>query len=59
MRKVLHILTKENDTDANEVISHQRVLPDCELVTVDLAVGQPDYAGLLERIFAADSVAVW
>ena len=59
MRKVLHILTKENDTDANEVISHQGALPDCELVTVDLAAGQPDYAGLLGKIFAADSVAVW
>ena len=59
MRKVLHILTKENDTDANGVISSQRALPDCELVTVDLAAGQPDYAGLLEKIFAADSVAVW
>lgn len=59
MRKVLHILTKENDTDANEVISRQRALPDCELVTVDLAAGQPDYTGLLERIFGADSVAVW
>lgn len=59
MRKVLHILTKENDTDANEVISHQRALPDCELVTAGLTAGQPDYAGLLEKIFAADSVAVW
>ena len=59
MRKVLHILTKENDTDANEVISRQGALPDCELMTVDLAAGQPDYKGLLEKIFAADSVAVW
>lgn len=59
MKKVLHILTKENDDEAAEVISRQRVQPGCELVTVNLGVGQPDYAKLLEKIFAADSVAVW
>jgi len=59
MRKVLHILTEENDTDSNEVISRQRALPDCELETVQLAADQPDYADLLEKIFAADSVTVW
>jgi hypothetical protein len=59
MRKVLHILTKENDTDANEVVLRQRALPECELVTVDLGTGRPDYTGLLEKVFAADSVAVW
>jgi hypothetical protein len=59
MRKVLHILTKENDADADEVMSRQRALPDCELTTVDLAAGRPDYTGLLEKIFTTDSVTVW
>ena len=59
MRKVLHILTKENDADAGEVISRQCTLPDCKLETVNLAFDQPDYTGLLEKIFDADSVAVW
>lgn len=59
MNKFLHILTKENDVDALEVISRQRARPDCELETVNLADSQPDYAKLLEKIFAADSVAVW
>jgi hypothetical protein len=59
MRKVLHILTKEHDTDAGEVLARQRDQPDCKLETVNLAAGQPDYARLLEQIFAADSVAVW
>jgi hypothetical protein len=59
MRRILHILTKENDATADEVISRQRGQPDCELKTVNLAAGQPDYAGLLEDVFAADSVAVW
>jgi len=59
MRKVLHILTKENDTDGLEVIARQRARPGCELETVNLVAGQPDYANLLEKIFTADSVAVW
>jgi hypothetical protein len=59
MKKVLHILTKENDVDAMEVISRQRARPGCDLETVNLAAAQPDYAKLLEKIFAADSVAVW
>jgi hypothetical protein len=59
MRKILHVLTKENDSTAREVISRQRAQPDCELQTVDLTAGQPDYEELLQRVFAADSVAVW
>jgi len=59
MKNALHILTKENDADALEVIARQRARTDCELETVNLAAGQPDYAKLLEKIFAADSVAVW
>lgn len=59
MKNVLHIVTKENDADAQEVISRQRARPDCELETVNLAASQPDYAKLLEKIFTADSVAVW
>jgi hypothetical protein len=59
MRKVLHILTKETDADADEVISRQRTLLDCKQETVNLAFDQPDYTNLLEKIFAADSVAVW
>ncbi len=59
MRKILHVLTRENDSVACELISRQRAQPDCELETVDLTTGQPDYEDLLQRVFAADSVAVW
>jgi hypothetical protein len=59
MRKALHILTKENDAEAREILSRQRARPDCESETVSLAAGQPDYAALLEKIFAADSISVW
>jgi hypothetical protein len=59
MRKVLHILTRETDADASEVVLRQRALPDCELETVKLEDGQLDYSNLLQKIFTADSVAVW
>ena len=59
MRKVLHILTRETDADANEVVLRQRAMPDCELETVKLEDGQLDYSNLLQKIFTADSVAVW
>ena len=59
MKKVLHVLTKESDADALEVIVRQRAQPGCELETVNLAAGQSDYTKLLQKIFAADSVAVW
>ena len=44
---------------ARELIARQRILPDCQVETVDLTNGEPDYADLLQKIFAADSVAVW
>ena len=59
MRVVLHILTQQDDTLAQEVISKQREQQDQEVKVVDLNAAEPDYARLLEEIFAADSVAVW
>jgi hypothetical protein len=59
MRKTLHILTQASEPLALEVISAQQDQPDCEVETVDLAARNPDYDSLLEKIFAADSVAVW
>ena len=59
MEKFLHILTKENDALAGEIISRERAQPNCEVRTVDLTTGDPDYAELLQAVFAADSVAVW
>jgi hypothetical protein len=59
MRKTLHILTQGDEPLARQVISAQQARPDCEVETVDLAGGKPDYRGLLDQIFAADSVAVW
>ena len=59
MRVVLHILTQPDDTLAQEVIARQREQQDQEVSVVDLTAAEPDYAGLIQEIFAADSVAVW
>jgi len=59
MRVVLHILTRPNDTLAQEVIARQREQQDEEVNVVDLTAAEPDYARLIQGIFAADSAAVW
>jgi hypothetical protein len=59
MRQVLHILVQPDDSLAAEVISQQRMQPECTVAVVDLTTGQPDYAALLTKIFEADSVQVW
>ena len=59
MATALHILTKPNDALAVDIIAQQRIQGGQKVDVVDLTVDPPDYADLLERIFAADSVAVW
>jgi len=59
MKKVLHILTKKSDALAREIISQELAWAACEIETVDLTSGAPDYAELLQKVFSADSVAVW
>ena len=59
MRRLLHILTSENERRAREIIDWERAQPDSEIEVVDLRETEPDYRALLEAIFAADSIAVW
>ena len=59
MRVLLHILTQPDDTLAQQVIAGQRNQPGQEVNVVDLTAAEPDYAKLIQEIFAADSVAVW
>jgi len=59
MTTALHILTKPDDTLAEHIIARQRSQTGLTVDVVDLTVDSPDYADLLQRIFAADSVAVW
>jgi hypothetical protein len=59
MPAILHILTKPGDTLAQEIISRQSGHPETKIEVMDLTQPEPDYAALLEKIFAADSVTVW
>ena len=59
MRAVLHIVTRANDALAAAAIATQQKRPEAQVKVVDLTAEEPDYAKLLEEIFAADSVAVW
>jgi len=59
MPAILHILTKPADPLAQEIISRQVQQPDVKVERVDLTQAEPDYNALLQKIFAADAVAVW
>lgn len=59
MRAILHIQSDTADARAEAVIAAQRGLNDGRVEVVDLRTGDPDYDVLLDRIFAADTVAVW
>ena len=59
MAAILHILTKPDDALAQTIMAAQAAQPDNRVETVDLTQPHPDYAALVEKIFAADSVAVW
>jgi hypothetical protein len=59
MRTILHIQSDTTDARAEAVIDLQCRQPDLHVERFDLRVAHPDYAALLDRIFAADSVAVW
>ncbi len=49
MRRLLHILTSENETRAREIIIRERAQPDCEVEVVDLTKPEPDYHALLRH----------
>jgi hypothetical protein len=55
----LHIRTRSQDPLADAVLMPERPPGDTKVVVMDLTGENPDYALLLERIFEADSVAVW
>jgi hypothetical protein len=59
MRTILHILTKPDDSLAQEIISKQRENSGNKIEVMDFNRGEPNYKELLEKIFAADSVEVW
>jgi hypothetical protein len=60
MPRVLHILTRADDTLSREIIDLQRAEMGREgIEIVDLAGASPDYGDLLNKIFEADSVECW
>ena len=60
MTSALHILTRPDDPLPREIIDRQRAQKSPEAVDVfDLTVPAPDYSALLQKLFSADSVAVW
>ncbi len=59
MPRLLHILTRPDDSLARELIALQQSAADNDVQVVDLTLPDPDYKALLEKIFAADSVQSW
>lgn len=59
MSKLLHILTKPDDTLSAEIIEAQRGHSGQQIKVVDLTNADPNYSDLLKEIFTADSVQVW
>lgn len=59
MRTILHIKSDAADALAERVIAVHMASEDIREEIVDLNVDQPDYSGLVEKIMAADVVAVW
>lgn len=57
----LHILTKAPDETVSRLLAIQRAEEsgDHRVVIADLTVPEPDYAGLVQRVFEADSIATW
>lgn len=59
MTRLLHLVTVPEHVLAETVISLQRENPQYDVQVVNLAVEDVDYAEVVDRIFASDSVAVW
>jgi hypothetical protein len=55
----LHILTRPDDDLAARLVAAQEQTGGDAVRRFDLTGENPDYAGLVEAIFEADSVAVW
>ena len=60
MERIFHLVTRENDPLADQVIAGQEAAGH-ETRVLDLTQADPngDYTVVLEEIFEADSVQVW
>lgn len=59
MAKILHLLTRPDDDLAKTMVRIQQTDPANMVEVVDLSAGESDYARLVEKIFAADSIETW
>jgi hypothetical protein len=59
MPQQLHILVAPPDAFTETLLAAERQQPGVTLEIVDLTQPEPDYAALVEKVFAADSVATW
>ena len=59
MAKILHLLTRPDDSLAFTIATMQKGNPANEVEVVDLLAGRPDYQQLVEKIFDADSIETW
>jgi hypothetical protein len=59
MTTQLHILTRPANELTAAIIAAQRESGQRTVEIVDLTQPEPDYAALVEKVFAADSVAAW
>ncbi|KAB2673599.1 MAG: hypothetical protein DVB31_03305 [Verrucomicrobia bacterium] len=59
MKSLLHVVTRPADALAQGVMDATRSDPTLTVEIVDLNLENPDYAALVERIFAVDAIATW
>lgn len=59
MTRQLHVLTAPPDEFTRALLDALQKSPSVELTVADLSGDTPDYARLVEQIFAADSIATW
>lgn len=59
MALLLHIVTKANDTLAEQTIKRQQESSENKVEVADISKGQANYQQLVDKIFAADSIQVW
>ena len=59
MPTALHILTTRDDALAQRIILLQKERAEVSVQVAELFETAQDYSGLLEKVFEADSVAIW
>lgn len=59
MKTLLHILTRPEDALVTSIVEEQSAIEETAVEVADLTRADADYARLVERIFAADSIQVW